>query len=191
MILSAHVPLYNEFNAQFITKIAIIMRLNIVEIDISWNREKIPYIINPYSYYSPKREILTNRRITSSLILSLKYDSWLYLTHLNLSFEGEGAIIIIMGDVVSVGLYTLNGCTYVMIKQTNDSSSGGELHLGMESFSSLMVLLKGLESELLKISFRSILILIIVLYRVTPTLYSIRCSSPRPAPCNMILVNLE
>ena len=37
-----------------------------------------------------------------------------------------------------------------MIKQTNDSSSGVELHFGMESFSSLMVLLKGLESELLK-----------------------------------------
>ena len=70
---------------------------------------------------------------------------------MNLVFEGEGTIIIIiMGDTASVGLYTLNGCTYVMIKQSNDSSSGGELHLGMESFSSLMVLLKGLESELLK-----------------------------------------
>ena len=55
-----------------------------------------------------------------------------------------------MGDVASVGLYTLNGCTYVMIKQTNNSNGGGELHLGMEIFSSLMLLLKGLESELLK-----------------------------------------
>ena len=54
-----------------------------------------------------------------------------------------------MGDAASVGLYTLNGCTYVVIKQTNNSN-GGELHLGMETFSSLMVLLKGLESELLK-----------------------------------------
>ena len=92
-----------------------------------------------------------------------------------------------MGDVASVGLYTLNGCTYVMIKQTNNPN-GGELHLGMETFSSLMLLLKGLESEPLKIRFRSILILIMVLYRVIPTLYSVPCSSPRPAPYNMLLV---
>ena len=71
------------------------------------------------------------------------------MIHLILVFGGEGAIII-MGDGASVGLYTLNGCTCVMIKQTNNSNGGRELHLGMEIFSSLMVLLKGLESELLK-----------------------------------------
>ena len=39
----------------------------------------------------------------------------------------------------------------MVLKQTNDSNGdGGELHLGLESFSSLMMLLKGLESELLK-----------------------------------------
>ena len=63
-------------------------------------------------------------------------DSLLYLIHIYLVFEGEGAII--MGDVASVGLYTLNGCTYAMIKQTNNSNGGGELHLGMETFRSLM-----------------------------------------------------
>ena len=55
-----------------------------------------------------------------------------------------------MDDLTSVGLYTLNGSTYVVIKQINDSNGGGELHLRMESFSSLMLLLKGLETELLK-----------------------------------------
>ena len=55
-----------------------------------------------------------------------------------------------MSDVASVGLHTLNRCTYVVIKQTNDTNSGGELHLGMESFSSLMVVLKGLDSKLLR-----------------------------------------
>ena len=55
-----------------------------------------------------------------------------------------------MIDLPMVGLYTLDGCTYVVIKQINDSNGGGELHLRMESFSSLMMLLKGLESELLK-----------------------------------------
>ena len=55
-----------------------------------------------------------------------------------------------MSDLTSVGLYTLNGSTYVVIKQINDSNGGGELHLSMESFSSLMLLLKGLETELLK-----------------------------------------
>ena len=56
-----------------------------------------------------------------------------------------------MSDLPLVGIYTLDGCTYVMLKQTNDSNGGGgELHLRMESFSSLMLLLKGLETELLK-----------------------------------------
>ena len=56
-----------------------------------------------------------------------------------------------MSDLPLVGIYTLDGCTYVMLKQTNDSNGGGgELHLSMESFSSLMLLLKGLETELLK-----------------------------------------
>ena len=59
--------------------------------------------------------------------------------------------IIRMSDLPLVGIYTLDGRTYVVLKQTNDSNGdGGELHLGLESFSSLMVLLKGLESELLK-----------------------------------------
>ena len=55
-----------------------------------------------------------------------------------------------MSDLPLVGIYTLDGCTYVMLKQTNDSNGGGQLHLRMESFSSLMLLLKGLETELLK-----------------------------------------
>ena len=40
IILSAHVTLFNDFNAQFITKIAVIMNLNTVEIDISLNKKK-------------------------------------------------------------------------------------------------------------------------------------------------------
>ena len=56
-----------------------------------------------------------------------------------------------MESLPFVGIYTLDGCTYVMLKQTlNNDSSSGELHLRMENFSGLMILLKGLESELLK-----------------------------------------
>ena len=55
-----------------------------------------------------------------------------------------------MENLPFVGVYTLNGCTYVMLKQTNDSNGGGELHFGMENFSALMALLKGLENELLR-----------------------------------------
>ena len=40
IILSAHVSLFNDFNAQFTIKIAIIMDLNIVEIDIPLNKDK-------------------------------------------------------------------------------------------------------------------------------------------------------
>ena len=54
-----------------------------------------------------------------------------------------------MENLPLVGVYNLDGCTYLVIKQTNNPN-GGELHLGMETFSSLMLLLKGLESELLK-----------------------------------------
>ena len=54
-----------------------------------------------------------------------------------------------MEDLPLVGLYTLNGCTYVVLKQTL-GNGGGELHLRMENFSGLMTLMRGLESELLK-----------------------------------------
>ena len=57
-----------------------------------------------------------------------------------------------MENLPLVGVYNLDGCTYVVIKQTNNPN-GGELHLGMEIFSSLMLLLKGLETELLKNQF--------------------------------------
>ena len=56
-----------------------------------------------------------------------------------------------MGDIPFVGVYTLNDCTYVVLKQTlNNGTYSGELHIRMESFSGLMTLMRGLESELLK-----------------------------------------
>ena len=56
-----------------------------------------------------------------------------------------------MGDIPFVGVYTLNECTYVVLKQTlNNGTYSGELHIRMESFSGLMTILKGLENYLVK-----------------------------------------